>query len=58
MDDLVSWDKYYKFFQVFLEDVGYCIRDKAFFQLSLCLAYWNYDISSDLTAADKTQILR
>ena len=52
MDDLVDWDKFHKFFHVFMEAVGSCIRDKTFVQLRLFLAYWDYEICSELTAAD------
>jgi hypothetical protein len=34
-EDLVSWKKRHKFFHFILDGLGFCIRDKTFFELSL-----------------------
>ena len=57
-ENLVSWEKHHKFFHVFLDGLGFCIRNKTFFEESLFLAYWDYIICSELATADKTRILR
>jgi len=44
LDDLVSWENFHKFFHIIPNAVGYCIREKTFFQISLFLAYMDYDL--------------
>jgi len=37
-EELVSWDKCHKFFHVILDGVGFCIRDKIYFERNLFVA--------------------